>query len=156
MKVLGLDPGKNGALTIIDTLSNEVFTHPISKLDGRIDVKAIGKFLFTHKPDIAYVEQVHGMPKHSSKGNFTFGLNHGLVLACLYFMDIPVTFVAPVTWKINLFGSRTGNKTDAINFVQSNYQTVNLIPKGKRVPHDGIADSVCIAHYGIIKLNANN
>lgn len=156
MKVLGLDPGKNGALTIIDTVSNEVFTHHITCTEDRIDVKAIGKFLFTHKPDIAFVEQVHGMPKHSSKGNFTFGLNHGLVLACLYFLDIPINFIAPVTWKIALFGSRTANKNDAINFVTSNYPLVNLIPKGKRVPHDGIADSVCITHYGIGKVNAKN
>lgn len=154
MKVLGLDPGVKGALCIIDSQTKEVFTHPISLLDGRIDVKAIGQFLFQHKPDIAFVEQVHGMPKHSSKGNFTFGMNHGLVLACLYFLEIPVVFVAPVTWKIFLFGSRTIGKVEAIDFTIMNYPSVNLLPGKKRTPHDGIADAVCIAEYGIRKSNA--
>lgn len=154
MKVLGIDPGVKGALCIIDTDTNDIFTHPISLLDGRIDVKAIGQFLFQHKPDIAYIEQVHGMPKHSSKGNFTFGLNHGLVLACVYMLEIPTVFVAPVTWKILILGSRSVGKTESIQFTQNNHPQVNLLPGKKKVPHDGIADAVCIAEYGIRKLNA--
>lgn len=149
MKVLGVDPGQKGALCIIDTEAHTVFTLPVCLHEGRIDVRTIGKFIHTHRPDIAYVEQVHGMPKHSSKGNFTFGVNHGLVLACIYFMDIPVRFIAPVTWKIAVLGSRSATKETAIEHVTSKYPTVDLFPPRKRTPHDGIADAVCIAEYGV-------
>lgn len=158
MKVLGVDPGKKGALVIIDTNTNQCISLPIPIVDDRIDVRTIGKFIFEHKPDIAFVEKVHGMPKHSSKGNFTFGVNYGLLMACIYFLEVPVELVSPRTWQKEILGERTGTNTkdDSIQYTLSHYPTVNLKPGRCRVEHDGIADAVCIAEYGIRKSNVKS
>jgi crossover junction endodeoxyribonuclease RuvC len=57
-----------------------------------------------------------------------------------------ITTVSPRKWKNEVLDSGH-DKAGAISIVERIYPNVNLTPKGKRVPHDGMADAMCIAHY---------
>jgi crossover junction endodeoxyribonuclease RuvC len=47
--------------------------------------------------------------------------------------------------------NKKAGKDAAIGWCRRAYPSVSLIPEGCRVPHDGIADSLCIAEYARLK-----
>lgn len=140
--IVGIDPGRQGGLAFLGPSVNAGYVMPTTK-DNCVDSKGIADLLLHHSPDIIIIEKVWGMPHHSSKGNFTFGCNYGMLLGVIDSLEIERKLVAPVTWKNKWIKS----KEDAISFSQANYPEINLTPGRKRKPHDGIADAVCIAHY---------
>ena len=49
--------------------------------------------------------------------------------------------LAHLPWK--------GNKKASIDFCQQTYPNVSLLKTSRcRVPHDGLSDALCLAHYG--------
>ena len=50
-------------------------------------------------PTIAYVEQVHAMPKQGVVSMWTFGEHYGALKAILLCLKIPTVFVRPDAWQ---------------------------------------------------------
>ncbi len=147
-KIVGIDPGKKGALACIGDLEDAILM-PLSGKD--IDGRAIRDFLIKTQPDLVYIEKVHSMPKQSSQSGFTFGEAYGTVKGIVDAMEIPYVLVTPQAWKKKVLAGTKKEKQDAIEFCRRRYPNIDLIPGRCKTPQDGIADAVCIAQFGLLQ-----
>ena len=147
MIYIGIDPGKSGAYAVL--------TKTWIKY-GDFDKAEILSVLHdvAREPDkaICCLEKVHAMPKQGSVSMFTFGENYGWLKGVLDAFRIPFQEIQPQRWKKE-FGLNS-NKENSINVCRQLFPDVELIPKGCRKPHDGIAEALLCAEYAKRKLTA--
>lgn len=153
MIVLGVDPGLSGALALLDTDTGifDIIDMPVHRLarngkaKNELALYDLAAWITT-KPDAAYVERVGSMPGQGVSSCFSFGKSTGAVLGIIAARQIPITEVAPVTWKRAL-GISSGAGKDASRALIS-----RLYPKQaalfSRVKDDGRADAALIALWG--------
>lgn len=124
--ILGADPGKNGAVVLINAkkkygefTSEDVVCIPTKTIDGKVDVIRMVKELAPYAKDIVLMvqENVHAIYGSSAKGSFEFGDANGALRSALLIVshmagtNLPVRLVMPkkwqeVTWKpINVVGA---------------------------------------------------
>ena len=155
MLVIGIDPGKKGGIALMG--------------EGQIDFSSSGGMLYSKNYDltdwvnaarmlagddagvVAYVELVHSMPSQGVASTFSFGKGFGEILGWLSALQVRTELVSPQKWKRAVLAGTDRDKAAAIRFVQENYPDIDLTPGRCRVPQDGIADAVCIAHYGMLQ-----
>lgn len=103
MKILGIDPGTKGALSLIDTKKGtvEIEDMPVYKEGKRthVDGKMLGDFIEKWRPDFAALERVSTRSKDGVVGAFTFGANYGAVLAVVQCMLVKYKLPTPAQWK---------------------------------------------------------
>lgn len=145
--IVGIDPGQSGGIALI--AENGQTASWIMPLAGKeIDGHEVANYL-RGLPDVTvFIEKVHAMPKQGVSSTFKFGMGYGLVIGICEALGIPYRLVTPQAWKKTVLAGTTKDKDAAISFVRRAYPSVDLTPGKKRVPHDGIADAVCIAEYG--------
>ena len=157
---LGIDPGLHGGLATFQSPpldGDRVCVRIMPVSGGWIDCMAIYKWLFVATGGgslsevHAIVEQVGSMPKQGIVGAFTFGKGYGQIIGMLQTLGVPYTLVRPQAWKKVVLAGTTKDKAAAIAFCAREYPGVPLIPERCRVPHDGLADAMCLMHYGRIK-----
>ncbi len=167
MYVLGVDPGLNGGLTLLPIPSEESHmwsyayrvmpTTENDKGKREICVKEIISWFeyhlsdsFRHQISLACIEQVSSRPKQGVVSVFTFGKGYGKILGLLEAHGIRVVEVNPRKWKNEILPGTDKDKDAAISYVYKHWPSMTLMASERsRVPHDGIADSVCIAEYGL-------
>lgn len=143
MHIIGIDPGKNGAMAVIDT--------NITANSGVIDVKKFSnateseicdffRVYAEQKISFAYIEKVHTMPKQGIVSAFTFGKNFGFLIGCLTCLKIPFEFVSPQKWQKDLGCLSKGDK----NVTKTKAQ--QLFPNIKCTHSD--SDALLIAEFG--------
>ena len=72
----------------------------------------------------------------------------GDLLGILEALGIPYRLVTPQAWKKTVLAGTTKDKSAAVQFCRRAFPGVSLTPGRKRVPHDGMADALCLAEYG--------
>lgn len=149
---VGLDPGLHGGYAVIPPVVNiECGIMPVS--GGTIDVKQLLFYICSiysaanMRPHVI-IEKVGAMPKQGVSSTFKFGMGYGQLIGMCQATNIPYTLVTPQAWKKAVLAGTDKSKEAAIAFCRREYPNVNLIPERCRVPHDGIADALCLAHYG--------
>lgn len=141
--IVGIDPGLKGGIAMHD----RVFPMPVQ--DGKICGITLAGYLRPNNTRIAYVEKVGAMPKQGVVSMFNFGFGCGTIEGVLLSLGYVVRYVTPQKWKKFVLGTEyTHDKDGAIAFCRKHYPNVDLIQPRCRTPHDGIADSVAIRHYG--------
>lgn len=148
MIIGGIDPGLKGGIAIID--DNKAFTYPIPISGKDINVSALVETLRSHKVELVVSEQVHSMPGQGVASTFSFGKGYGMVLGAVMGAGIPLELVTPQKWKGSVLSGTAKDKDAAIDFCTRRYPQVNLILPRCRKQHDGMADALCIAHYGLL------
>lgn len=148
MKIMACDPGIKGAFALLGVPKPVADLMPLCGKD--IDGKAIADMLRKVKPDLVILEKVHSMPKQGVSSTFKFGESYGRIKGILEGLGIPYQLVTPQAWKKEVLKGTKKDKDAAIQHVRRKYPTINLTPKPKRTPQDGIADAVCIAEYGVL------
>lgn len=99
MRVLGVDPGKSGALAVCDG-DQLVTVIDMPEVGGVVSPSLVALALADLLPiDRAAVEKVNAMPRQGVTSTFTFGTSYGVVLGVLAALQIPVRFVRPTEWK---------------------------------------------------------
>lgn len=143
MIFVGIDPGIEGGIGIIDEDNNAVaYKYTSAKLIE------ITKHFKEHHSDVKfYVEQVHAMPHQGVKSMFTFGSGFGKILGILEALNAEYYLVKPQSWKKGMHV--TADKATSIAKCKELYPTTCLKPTTRcRVDHDGLAEAVLIAAYG--------
>jgi len=133
---LGIDPGKSGALALVDECGEHVDTFRLAKT-----LHDVSDWLKTYRDRVLFacLEKVHSMPKQGVTSSFKFGESFGFCQGMLVGESIPYDLVTPQKWQ-KLMGCRTrGDK----NVSKSRAQ--QLWPKIKIV--HAIADALLIAEY---------
>ncbi|MCK6488469.1 MAG: Holliday junction endonuclease [Planctomycetes bacterium] len=94
------------------------------------------------------LEKVGAMPKQGVSSTFRFGTGWGMVRGVCAALGIPVVLVMPTQWKKQVLLGLPHDKDGAVQFCASRWPQTDLVLSGCRVPHDGLADALCLAEYG--------
>lgn len=144
MKIMGIDPGKNGGICILDQ-SGEVLTlikMPATPSD-------LYNFLGEHSDCNACVlEKVGGMPGNGGSAMFNFGKGYGWLEMALIACKIKTVTVTPQKWQkyYQLGCSSSCTHTEWKNKLKAKAQ--QLFPSlGKKITLV-TCDAMLIAEYG--------
>ena len=141
MIYIGVDPGKNGGIAIID--SDGVIAFPFSEERLLIELDGIAQ----EYECICYLEHVHAMPKQGVSSTFNFGMNFGFIQGVLKAYEIPYELVTPQKWKKEF--SCTSDKNTSIEVCKRLFPYVSLKATERcKKDHDGMAEALLIAEYG--------
>lgn len=152
MIIVGIDPGKSGAMAILyPDNAVQFFDVPRIKLKGK-DVPAWSAWdrewrgaLDFAGPDLVVIELVSARPGQGVTSMFTFGRTLGFAHAIAVASGASVQHVTPSVWKgkLGLLNSGKG---------ASREKTVSLFPDASssvaRVKDDGRAEAALLAYYG--------
>jgi crossover junction endodeoxyribonuclease RuvC len=152
---IGVDPGKDGGFAAIVPTATGPCIYDAMKMPlsgNEIDAVTLADIVKIHRSRsggaVAIVERVGAMPKQGLSSTFNFGKGYGLVLGVFAALGVRVELVTPQRWKGLILAGTLKDKNAAIAYCRRAWSGANLIPQGCRVPHDGIADAICIAAFG--------
>ena len=94
MIVIGIDPGKSGAIAVWDEGIDKAIKCP----DSPEKMANIFSSIITNDKIVAYIEQVHAFPTDARSSAFKFGRNYGEWLGVLGTLRIKTVFVTPQKW----------------------------------------------------------
>jgi crossover junction endodeoxyribonuclease RuvC len=110
-RVLGCDPGLNGAVVLWDDDLDALIIKDAPTLQIKVG-KATARTIYNDAeyariirelaPDRANVEQVGGITGQSASASFNFGAGYGLLRGILATLQVPVTFIPPAVWQARL------------------------------------------------------
>lgn len=152
MIIIGCDPGLNGGLAVINSESKSYLAVPMPVAGKDIDAQAVYQWIFLHtgaEAAVVYLENVHAMPKNGSIAGFKLGEAKGIIEGVVGALGLPLRQVASQTWKASILKGTDKSKQAAIDFTRRAYPGVNLNPHNTKKAHDGMADAMCIAEYGL-------
>jgi len=157
MFTIGIDPGSNGAIAVLDSLNPD----SIALLDlKKHSIFEISSWLTSRYKNIEYeeeaivkiwVEDIHSMYGMSAKSNFGFGRNLGIVLTISEMLTgVTPGMVAPKVWQkyIGVTAKGKAIKRQVANIAQYLYPQAELHGK-KGGLLDGRSDALMIAYYGL-------
>ncbi|MBO2925382.1 hypothetical protein J5H75_27315 [Pseudomonas asiatica] len=155
-KILGIDPGLSGGLSIIDEHFNLVACYPMPtiQVDGgkrRVDPRPVFDFIAQHEPDLAVVELVGARPKQGVVSMFSFGDSFGVVRAIAECLCPEVRYARPQEWRgYQSLSGLSKEQLAEIAFEVFHADQIYKKPRGgKSAVRDGISDSLLIAKYGV-------
>jgi len=137
--VIGIDPGTNGGIAVIDEKGNayaEKMPDTLQDLYELLNSYSVGYDGNCR----AYLEQVHSSPQMGVKSAFTFGNGFGHLEMALTACGIPFERVRPQVWQKALGCLTKGDK--GITKAKAQEMFPNI-----KVTH-AIADSLLIAEFG--------
>lgn len=151
-KILGIDPGIKGALSVIDEQFNFISADhmPAIKLDNgktRVDAASVKKIIDASCADLIVLESVWARKGEGPVGAFSFGDGFGVVRALAETSGIPVILVTPQKWQG--FQQLTGLSKEQIGEIAFNVFQAEAIYGPRGGLRDGISDSLMIAKYGV-------
>jgi len=165
-----VDPGKAGAVVIIDEARNPVLVWAaddkgsndrpagylvgdfdargfVAELERAVDGRPFGGFIC----EAPFVLRSGGV-----SSALTIGKNYGALTACLSVARLPWQEVTPASWSVKMVGAPPkggwpdkAKKQAAIDLCRRELPLLNLILPGRRVPHDGIADAGAMCLYAM-------
>lgn len=150
--VIGIDPGKNGGIAIMDDGRVIVHKMPATEFDLWFTIsewKGLRRDGMAITSAIAFIEKVNAGPKMGSSAAFKFGQNVAAIrMACLA-AGIPLEHVTPQKWQKE-FGlvvkGRGLGQGDTAKKNRNKARAQELFP-GIKITH-AIADALLIAEYG--------
>lgn len=157
MNYLGIDPGLSGALALLGQSKSllspflDMPIQPRGKGGNQVNAAALYDWLVSIKSNgkvQAYVERVGAMPGQGVSSMWHFGEGCGVIRACLACARIPVTYVAPQTWKktVGLGGAK---KEYALTVAAQMFpEAASSLARKKDI---GRADAILIAYHGMIR-----
>lgn len=158
MRILGIDPGLQGALALMDGDGIHIHDIPLIKLtkakksQTMVDTYELARIIdnLNNKPiQKVCIESVHAMPKQGVTSCFNFGKTFGIILGVVAANFIPVTLVTPQEWKRTL---RVPADKDGARLRAS-----QLMPKCSHYwnlkKHDGRAEAAMLAYWGLVSEN---
>ncbi len=143
MIIVGIDPGKKGAVVSINTETKEArYCSMPYRADDLIDLRFIRDAFDLCKADYICIEKVQGIKQWGSTNNFNFGVSYGQLLGML--SDYPYMCVTPKKWQICFYARDKTNTAKA--------QTLGAFTKinpafEARKKDEGLIDAFMIAYY---------
>ncbi len=150
-RVLGVDPGLSGAYALVGDV--KPYATPLPLAGRSVDLVETWRDWKALAPEYVLVERPQAMPKMSRQGSLHFGMTcgalEGLAVALAVEFGAHFEWVQPQTWKRAVLAGTARDKAAAIEWARRAYPSVALVLPRCRVPHDGIADALGIATFGL-------
>ena len=153
MRIIGIDPGLNGGIAILDDLKiYDIFDMPImsegkknkNQLNSAQLVNIINKHVLKKENTFVIVEQVSAMPGQGVTSMFNFGQTFGSIKGICAALGLPIFYVRPAKWKKHfelINSSKDASRTKVIEMYPS---ISSRLTKKKDVNK---ADAILIARY---------
>jgi|HubBroStandDraft_6_1064221.scaffolds.fasta_scaffold130361_4 crossover junction endodeoxyribonuclease RuvC len=147
MNIIGIDPGARGAIArYVNGRVDAILDMPTTTHKGKLRVNgaALARALRDLSPALAFLENVHSMPKQGVASTFAFGRAMGIVEGVLGALSVPFTLITPAEWKVAMRvpADKDGARARASQLIPSCAHHWPL------VKHDGRAEAAMIALYG--------
>lgn len=148
--VFGIDPGLKGGVAFKIGKVGHAFKMPL--VGGEIHVGQIRETLLQFDLDevIVIIEKVHSMPGQGVASVFSFGMGYGKLLGLCQTLDVAHELVTPQSWKKVVLRDTQKDKAAATDFCKRHYPNISLVPAGGKKDSDGLADAICLMHWGIL------
>jgi crossover junction endodeoxyribonuclease RuvC len=147
LNIIAIDPGLKGAIAIHH--DGQTTAHPMPIAGKVLDLPTIASLVRSASPDLAVIEKVGAMPGQGVSSTFTFGCGYGMLQGLLTGLGVPIELVIPQAWKKLVLAGTTKDKDAAIAYCRRAFPDVPLVLPRCRVPHDGVADALCLMQYGL-------
>jgi hypothetical protein len=162
---IGIDPGKNGFICIMDDISDigyiECRYYPIPVIGKEIDLKGLNIIFENPKLKMGnihcVIEDVHAIFGSSAKATFSFGWIVGVLEAMLVAHQISYTKVKPKDWQKVMWegipkqkkpNGRTDTKAMSLLAAKRLFPNEDLTATERSIkPHDGKIDALLLAEY---------
>ena len=128
MIIIGVDPGINGAISVIENKKIlEVYDTP-TMIDGKKNKRQINGAQVTNifkerlnlnKEVIVVVEQVNAMPGQGVTSMFNFGQSFGVIKGICAALSLPIHFVRPAKWKKHFNLIKTNKDASRTKVIES-------------------------------------
>ncbi len=149
MTYIGIDPGKSGALAVLNEDGSSII-YPFS-VEGYREILAdysTENFKCRAK---CCLEHVSAMPGQGVVSMFTFGENFGFIQGLLTAFEIPYELVRPQKWKKEF--SITADKNQAIDVCKRLFPNAILKRTDRcKVDDSNFAEALLMAEYARRKL----
>ena len=172
MKIIGIDPGLNGAFSIVNGKEAYGFVMPVNvqirkKQKNRriLDTETIVEFLENELENdyfIVYIEKQQAMPmmRKTNEGilrqgitsTFNTGYGYGILIGILEALHIDYVAIHPKTWQKSFFTRdyEKSTKEQALEVATVLFKNTDFRKSKKaKKAHDGIVDALLIAEYGL-------
>ena len=140
---LGIDPGKKGAIALLDSESLRVTCHDMPRTTPELHDLIAGLPIIK----ACVLEKLFTGPAMGRVTLCTMFMNFGILKGALMWRDIPFKEVQPSKWKPALGLSKDKNA--------SREMAMQMFPDDadqfKRVKDDGRAEAALLAHWGMCK-----
>ena len=157
MVIFGVDPGVNGALSIlINKDIAEVHDMP-TMIEGKKNKKQVnGPYLakiikrclqdkkLKGEEFVLIVEQVSAMPGQGVTSMFNFGQSFGVIKGICAALKLPIYFVRPAKWKKYFNLIKTNKDASRTKVIQAYPEISNQLSRKK---DSNKADAILIARY---------
>lgn len=158
---MGIDPGDKGGIACIRGSQIKCIPMPGRSMQesGNELINCIQVITEGRQNVICVLEQAQSMPGQGIVSTFNYGVGYGILRGILISLNISTKMVASTPWKRKmgllvkkLPGESKSEhkkrcKEKAIKYVTGRWPGLSLIPHGRRVPHDGMADACAIAEF---------
>jgi hypothetical protein len=151
--IAGVDPGKQGAIVIVNELGY-IVAKSVMFLDsgGELDPWAYQEFLKQHKVDHVVIEHVHAIFGSGAKATFNFGMSFMFCTLIPKLMKLPYQLVLPTEWqKVMHKGMDKKIKAKQRSLIVAHRLWPNADLRASercKAPHDGIVDALLISEWG--------
>lgn len=153
MKIVGVDPGKRGALALLDTESGatKFADMPLVSYGTKQLVSGLGiaQVIEDWQPDAGAIERVGARPGQGSVSMFNFGASYWGAKSVIECFCPSLMLVTPQTWKRRL--GLIGKDKEAAREL-----AIKLYPEAasmlRRKKDEGRAEALLIASYGALEL----
>ena len=153
MIIIGIDPGKSGAISIIENKKIlEVYDTP-TMIDGKKNKKQINSAQVTNiikerlketKEVVVVVEHVNAMPGQGVTSMFNFGQSFGVIKGICAALNLPIYFVRPTKWKKHFNLIKTNKDASRTKVIEVYPEISNKLHRKK---DSNRADAILIALY---------
>lgn len=148
MRVLGIDPGKRGAIAVLDEKGAVTHLELLKSTNTLIDLLD----LFANDNDslVVGLEKAASRPGQSISAMFNYGAGWGELMGVLKYAKVPFTLIPPPAWCKNMHvgtDSKLKAKERSLQAAQRLFPNVDLTEGRGTKPHDGKFDALLIAEY---------
>jgi len=98
---VGVDPGKTGAVAVIDENGAPQWVDDIPRVGGEVDAKEFVEMLreLRHMIACAAIERTQAMPQTPRSVCHSLGMSEGMALAGLLMLEVRIVRPRPSAWK---------------------------------------------------------
>jgi len=141
--IVGIDPGKTGALAALDGDGHLVAVHDMPDSPA-ILAHLLRDWTSQYGVVAAWVEKVASRPGQGVSSTFKFGVGYGQILGVLAAVGIPTHHVTPSVWKkaAHLSADKTASRVLACELWP------DCASAFARIKDDGRAEAALIARHG--------
>lgn len=171
---VGIDPGKDGGIVILDSNNELVNYYTIPKINKLIDTNKLTNIfnnIFSIYDCFVCIEQVHSIYGVSASANFSFGYNCGIIEGMIASNKVSYNYIQPKIWQAEMLKGiptmfitsankslkkqKKDTKKMAELAVKRLYPNTDfyITDKGNvsKNMHDGLVDALLIAGYNLRK-----